>query len=85
MKIQMTQTEAALLARYLNKKFAQRVLERGHGFTLTEFAVELGMKRSTVHRLMDERATQKGIQYAQLKALARSFGVEFLREMGLLE
>lgn len=85
MKIRMSKSEAALLAAYLNKKFAERVAERGHSFTLKEFADEVGLKRSTLHRLMDERAMAKGIQYAQLKKLALKFGPEMLREIGLLD
>jgi predicted transcriptional regulator len=51
----MTKKQWGSLARYLNAQFAKRVEEHGHSYSLTRFAKELGLARSTLTRYMDER------------------------------
>lgn len=83
MKIYMTTESANRLGKFLNRKFARRVEEAGHGFTMSEFAIEVGLKRSTLTRLMNEKTQVKGITLDHLRLLIKKFGRELLDELDL--
>lgn len=74
---------ANVLAAFLNKKFTDRFLKEGRGYSVREFARELDINERTLARMMDERVELKGIHLEHMQKLARKFGREFLEAMEL--
>lgn len=74
----MTPKQSHSLARFLNRKYADRVADKGHGYSVKQFASDLGIKRSTLIRLMDERNVVEGMDTAVFLALYDEYGAEVI-------
>jgi hypothetical protein len=91
MQIHMTKQQWGSLARYLNAQFAKRVEKHGHSYSLTRFADELHMARSTLTRYMDENREEvlEGMDLDILLNMYSVFGGDLMQalreERGRLE
>lgn len=85
MFVRIAKSTMNMLASYLNKKYMERVVKHGRGYSVRKFAEEVGIQEGTMLRLLNEKTNVKGIELDNLKKLALAFGVEFLREIGLIQ
>lgn len=80
MKIFMSKRQWGTLAQFLNAQFAKRVAEHGHSYSVTRFARELHMSRSTLTRYMDEKRDEviEGMDLDILLNMYAVFGDELM-------
>lgn len=80
----MSKKQWGSLARYLNAQFAKRVEQHGHTYSLTRFASELKIARTTLTRYMDEKreGVIEGMDLDHLLSMYRTFGDDFMQALG---
>lgn len=68
---------------FLNKKYMERSVKHGRGYSVRKFSEEIGIKEGTMLRLLNKNTDVKGIELDNLKKLVKAFGRELLQELDL--
>lgn len=82
MFVSFTKGMMNILFSYLNKKYMERSVKHGRGYSVRKFADEVGIKEGTMLRLLDESTDVKGMEIENLQKLTQHFGEEILRVLG---
>ena len=81
----MAETTAERLAAFLEAEYMKRFNERGRGYTLSQFAADLGLPPSVLNRLMNltDATRDRTIALETAQKLVTVFGADVLRVLGL--
>lgn len=81
--VRLNQRNMKKLNSFLNKKYMERSVKHGRGYSVRKFSKEVGIKEGTMLRLLNENTDVKAIEIENLQKLVKAFGRDILQVLDL--